>query len=309
MALMQKQLLLFLLMTAPLAAADSPSEGGGYESVVSAQELYSQALRSIQNEEWAEAELQMREVLLQSPDSPFAREARYYLGVALFRLGNLEGAAEEFADYLKRDRNPAHFESVFEYKLRIAERYAQGERRRLFHASYMPRWGSGREDAMVLYDEIIVTLPSHPLAAEALFGKGRLLAEMKEELEAIENYQILIARFPKHSKLSEGYLAIAQLYLELSRNQKHDPDLLALAQINLRKFRHDFPADGRIKLAEESLLAMREVYAEGLYETGRFYERKKKPSSALVYYRAVMRDYPDTHTAQLAQGRMDQLGR
>lgn len=309
---MVKQILFFAsaILFTPLSLHSAPSEHPGrvYQSELSAQELYSLGLQAIEEERWGDAQQRLWSVIAHHPESAFACEARYFLGLSLFHLNRLEEARQQFAEYLQRDRNPKHFESVFAHKLQIANRYAQGERRNLFHSRRLPRWRSGKSDALELFDEVIVTLPSHALAAEALAAKGALLGDMGEYVEAIENFTILIARFPKHPRMPEGYLAISDLYLKLSRNQKHDPDLLALAHINLRKFRHDFPTDRRVEVAESHFQAMRGVYAEGLYETGRFYERKKKPSSAAVYYRAAIRDYPDSHSAELSRERMAQLG-
>jgi len=273
-----------------------------------ASDFFSSGLSLIEEGRFDQAQEWFEYVVKNHPESAVAGEARYYLGVALFEQGRMDEARKQFADYLGRDRNPKHFEEVFEYKRRIADAFASGRWSMVKGKEWTPRWRSRKNDALELYDEVIVTLPSHPLAAEALANKGSLLGDMGEYVEAIETYQVLVSRFPKHPKMPEGYLAISELYLNLCRTAKHDPDLLALAHINLRKFRHDYPTDQRVDLARAHFESMRGVYAEGLYETGRFYERKKKPSSAAVYYRAAIRDYPDTLSADLSRERMAQLG-
>lgn len=278
-----------------------------YAATLSVQEHFSLGMKAVAEKEWREAEKQMRIVMLNYPMSAFSKEARYFAAVALFELREFDQAAEQFADYLQHDRSPKHLEEVFEYKLEIANQFATGARRRPFGSSRLPKLMPARTAALDLYDEIITTLPSHSLAAEALFAEGGLLAELKEYDEAIEKFQILIARFPRHPQTPQAYLSIANLYLALARRQQHDPDLLALAMINLRKFRHDFPSDARLFEAEHAFVEMREVYADGLVETGRFYERTKKPQAAVIYYRTALRDYPNTQAAEEARGRIAKL--
>ena len=58
-----------------------------------------------------------------------------------------------------------------------------------------------------------------------------------------------------------------------------DTDFLDLAEINLRKFRQDFPTDERLSKAEELLRAMQEVYADSFFEIGQFFERHQPRGS------------------------------
>jgi outer membrane assembly lipoprotein YfiO len=278
-----------------------------HAAVLSVQDHFSLGMKAIAEEDWIGAEREMRTVILNFPSSAFTREARYFVAVALFKQEEFDRASQQFRDYLDHERSPKHLEEVFEYKLAIANCFAAGARRRPFGYTRLPKLLSARTEALDLYDEIIATLPSHSLAAEALFAEAKLLADLKEFNEAIEKLQILIGRFPRHSQTPQAYLSIGELYLQLSRQQQHDPDLLALAMINVRKFRQDFPTDERLIQAEGALVEMREVYAGGLIETGRFYERTKKPQAAVIYYRTAVRDYPSTEAARRAEERLAKL--
>lgn len=300
-------LTLALALTSMSPAYAATRQQPQYAAVLSVQDHFSLGMKAVAEEKWVDAEREMRTVVLNFPSSAFAKEARYFVAVALFKQKEFERASEQFRDYLDHDRSPKHLEEVFEYKLEIANQFAAGAKRRPFGSSRLPKLLPARTLALDLYDEIIATLPSHSLAAEALFAEGRLLADLREYDEAIEKFQIVIARFPRHPQTPDAYLSIGELYLKLSRQQQHDPDLLALAMINVRKFRQDFPTDTRLIQAEKALVEMREVYAGGLVETGRFYERTKKPQAAVIYYRTAVRDYPNTEAAGRAEERLAKL--
>ena len=47
--------------------------------------------------------------------------------------------------------------------------------------------------------------------------------------------------------------------------------------------------------------------AENAYETGKFYEARRAPESAVIYYKDIVRNYPDTEWAKKAQERLNEL--
>ena len=97
-----------------------------------------------------------------------------------------------------------------------------------------------------------------------------------------------------------AYLCINRVYVEQSLSEFQNPDLLALAQINYRKFARDFPKEERLAEAEADIHAIKEIYARGLYDTGQFYERVSKPKASVIYYLNAIKQFPDTHVADYA---------
>jgi len=52
---------------------------------------------------------------------------------------------------------------------------------------------------------------------------------------------------------------------------------------------------------------MKEIYAESLFATGKFYERKKKPQSSVIYYRDLANKFPATEAAEKGRARIEAL--
>jgi outer membrane protein assembly factor BamD (BamD/ComL family) len=124
---------------------------------------------------------------------------------------------------------------------------------------------------------------------------------------SVETYQTLIRRFPKHPLACESYIGVGKVYLTQCKNEYPDPDFLDLSEINLRKFRQDFPNEPRVSIADSMLMEMKELYAKNLYETAQFYERTKKPNASMIYYSKILSKYPQTKIAQLSQKRLEVL--
>jgi outer membrane assembly lipoprotein YfiO len=278
-------------------------------ATLSVQEHYSAILEAYQKEEWEPLVHQSLIMISNFPTTPFAEETYFYLGVGYFYLGEYEHSNKNLTHYLKRQASPKFFEEAIQFKFQIAERFHLGAKKHIMGWESMPKWISAREEAIAIYEEVTTALPHHELAAQALFGKARLLLKDEEYKASIETYQTLIRRFPKHPMAVESFIGIAEVYLIQSQERYPDQDFLDLAEINLKKFRLNFPGEERVAEAVSMFMHMKEIFAGNLYDTGRFYERTKKPHAALIYYNRIMTKYPETNVALSAEKRLSILNK
>jgi outer membrane protein assembly factor BamD (BamD/ComL family) len=306
-------LCLFLCGTVSVAEAAYVLKGGRLVNaedvaVYPVEKHYELGITAYNDCDWEEAAKNFRAIIYSFPNSSYALDSYFFLGVSDYYMDDLDFANESLTQYLKLQNNPKYFEQTIEYKFAIAERFRCGARKHFLGTNKLPKWASGRSLGLKIYDEVIAALPAHDLAARALYSKGLLLWEDDCYRESIDSFQTLIRRFPKHELAPEAYIAIADVYVEQSISEFQNPDLLALAGINYRKFAQDFPRDERLKVVEERVQWMKESYAQGLYEIGRFYERKDKPCASAIYYKKAIKDYPDTTVAECARTRLFKLG-
>src|SRR5262249_4441591 len=155
-----------------------------------------------------------------------------------------------------------------------------------------------------IYDEVIAAMPSGDMAAHAMYAKGWLLWTLKDYRGSTDSFQLLIKRFPKHQLAPECYVMITHIYLDQAYYEFQNPDLLAFAQMTAKKFRQEFPRDERLEKADDNVMHIKELYAFGLYETGRFYERTCNPSASVIYYQNTISQFPDTYIAQQCRERL-----
>lgn len=268
---------------------------------------YNLGLNAMNSQDWREASRQFAIVSTQFPTSSFGQEAFYQLGLAEFNMGEYDFANNAFSQYLKCQTNPQHFLSAIEYKYEIAEKFRLGARRRFLGTKQLPRWATGKTIALKIYDEVIGAMPSHEIASKALYAKGFLLWEMEEYRDSIDAFQLLCKRFPKHELTPECYVIISRIYVDLCQSEPQNPDILAFAELNARKFRQVFPKEQRLSAADQNVQYIKELYAGALYETGRFYERVKKPQASIIYYYNAITQFPKTEIAQKCKERLHVL--
>jgi outer membrane protein assembly factor BamD (BamD/ComL family) len=302
---------LFVLCLTPLSAAYTVSKGkmmrADEMATLSVQEHYSLLLEATQKEDWKEMVHQATILIKNFPGSPFYQEAFYFLGLAYFHTKDFDIANQHLTEYLRKQTALQHFRAAIEMKFQIAERFREGDKKHLGGYELLPKWAPAKDDAIKIYEEVISALPNDDLAAKALFGKAMVLREEEEFTAAVENFQALLRRFPRHLMAPDVYVEIIRTYLIQSNKKYPDADDLDLADLNLKKFRQDFPTDVRIEVAENLLGEMQEVFAKSFYEIAQFYERTKKPHASVLYYSKIVKTFPNSKSAERSKERLKEL--
>lgn len=300
-----------LLHSSPLQSAYTFKNGWFVNTnelpTMSAREHFEAGVAAYESQDWGEAAVHFTVIIVNFSQTPFGSDARFFLGVCYFQFEEYDLANEAFSEYLRSTNNPKYFQQAVYYKFCIAEQFRCGAKRRYFGTRQLPKWACGKELALKIYDEVIAAMPSNELAAQALFSKACLLWEQKNFRCAVESFQLIIKRFPKHELAPESYLMINRVYMQQLQYEFQNPDILAFAQINLRRFKHDFPGDERVCEAEADVQYIKEIYAGGLFETGDFYERICKPRAAMIYFFSTVNEFPDTEVARAAGNRLSGL--
>ena len=274
---------------------------------MSCEEHFQAGIAAYNSNDWLEAARHFRIVSRGFPNSSHCNEALFYLGVSEYEAEEYDMANDAFCSYLAAQTNPRYFEEAVRYQLNIAEAYRCGAKKRFFGVRRFPKWASGKEAAFEIYESIITAMPSSEMAAYAMYAKGCLLWNSGDYQDSIELFQQVIRRFPRHELAPCCYVSIIKAYRELTYYTWQNPDYLALAELAFCKFQADFPREERLVTAEADLQGIKELYARGLYETGRLYERKGTPCASKIYYQQALNQFPSTQVAQLCESRLSEL--
>lgn len=296
---MKKLLLLLAFTLGELSANPNPFDPV-IRSQITAYQRHAKMMEQLDEKNWEKLVWACEDMLTGFPTSPLAREASYYLGEAYYHLGEFEASNKAFSAYLKESKSPKFFDEAIRYKFAIAKALDGGARLHLFGWKRLPKWVSGYEEAIEIYDSVIASLPRDDLAAESLYRKGLILLQLERYTESADALQALIRRFPKHPLAIEGYIARGKVFLTECKKEFLDLSKLELAEINVRQFRAHFPGEPRLYEAEKQVQEMKEQLATDLLEIAEFYERTKKQGAAEIYYGKLLKKYPDTQAGKKA---------
>lgn len=278
-----------------------------WKDAPSVQEYQSAMQQALSAKDWWGA-IDYAEILSYNfPTTPFAQEAPFVMGEAYYKLDHLEQANECLSGYLKQTISPKHFEEAIAYKFHIAERFAEGEKKRLFSSVKMPAWVPAKEDSIEIFDEVIAAMPHSDMAVHSMLSKAKVQAYFEDFKPSIETLDTLIRRFPKHDLTAEAYLEKEKVFFQQCQIESLNLDILDLAELNVRKFRLAFPRESRLAEAEKIFTDMEELFAQNLFETGNFFERTNKIPASLIYYNKVVAKYPRTDAATAARQKLELL--
>lgn len=276
--------------------------------IESVQKYYSQTSESFEKYDWPKVIEYGSEIIRNYPNSPFAKDTLFYLGVAYFNLRDFDTSNKNFTKYLKDDFNPKYFEETMQYKYEIAQNFKNGAKKRLFGMQKGPKIMPAKEDSLTIYDEIIASMPLNDIAAKSLFAKGQLLCDFEEYKDSISTFEKVIERFEKTELAVDSFIEIGKVYLKQTTYKHQDSDLLELAEMNLEKMKKLYSSDTKkIAQLEKIVLEMKEKFAEGFLETANFYEKTHKKEAALIYYTKIINGFSQTNASKIAQKRFDKL--
>ena len=273
-----------------------------------AYEFFTLANHAFEKSEWIEVIKYSKIIIQKFPNTSFTKDALYYLGVSYFNLKDYDISNKYFTRYLKDDFNPKYFEEIMHYKYSIAHFFKNGAKKRMFEWKKGPKLATALEDAIVIFDEIIASMPNHEIAIRSIFAKAELHFDQNDFKDAIGAFESLVEKYEKHELAIESFIQIQKVYLKQTTYRKQDPNVLEFAKLNIEKFKEMHSREEeKTKILEDMLLEMKEKYAQGFLEIAEFYEKSKKSDAAILYYSKILESFSETESAKVAKSRSNKI--
>jgi len=174
------------------------------------------------------------------------------------------------------------------------ERYAAG------------KWG----DAAAAFERLTLDLTTRdPLLAPSHWYLGQARLKRKERLLAAQAFIKLSEQFPDDSLADDALLASGRAYVALWPRPSLDPQYGLLAQTQFRLLVGVYPDSPLADTATAELKALAERFASKDYDTGMHYVRRKAFDSAILYFKDVVKNWPESDRARQAMLRMVEVYR
>lgn len=165
-------------------------------------------------------------------------------------------------------------------------------------------------DAITGFEKLTLDLPARDtLLSTATWYLARAHAGRGEHLMAAQEYTKLAENFADDSLADDALFQSGRSYARLWRRPALDPQYGQLAQVQYRIMVTLYPDSPLRKDADAELQRLDEWFASKDFETGEGYYRRKAFDSAIIYYRDVVKNYPNTDRARQAMVRMVQAYR
>jgi outer membrane assembly lipoprotein YfiO len=246
----------------------------------------------------------VEEFLVSHGESPACEEAMNLAGQSLINQGRYWDAYKWYERQISTYPNGAFFERALDREYLIADAFVNGRKRRAMKIFRV----SADLDGVDMLMRISTHCPGTPIAERALLRVADFHFSRGEYPEAVACYEDFMKSHPLSEHRKFAMLQVARAYLLSYRGVKWDSTPLLDARKRYQLFAQAYPHDAEKENVEGILEEIRLGLAQKVYATGRFYERTKHPRAAAFYYRKTIAEYPDTHWANSARGRLDMLG-
>jgi len=243
-------------------------------------------------------------------DSDLGDRAQFGIAESFENMGKIERASEEYFKVIANYSDSQLFDDVLRKEYEIADSFFQeGERGKRWWNLFRD---NGYESARQVYEQIVKNQPFSPRSspyqtAEAEFRIGLSHYAQKHYLEAELQFQRVWEQYRNTQWGQEAFRGLADvLYLSASPvgyNQSHTQK----AEQAYKDFLVYFPNHERRGEAEQRVMELREKQAQNEYEVGRFYEKRLQFDAAILTYRKLIRNFPDTTWGAQAGQRIENL--
>ena len=181
---------------------------------------------------------------------------------------------------------------------------------KLFQASLERLQKKKWDDAVTGFEKLTLDLSSrdsllprsHWYLAKAHTGRA-------EHLLAAQEFTKLAENFADDSLADDALLESGKSYSRLWRRPALDPQYGQLAQVQYRLLLTLYPDSPLKKAADAELARLEEWFATKDFDVGDTYFRRKAYDSAIIYFRDIVKHYPNTDKARRAMVRMVQAFR
>ncbi len=246
------------------------------------------------------------------PESTLEEDALFMLGESYFFSDQYYRSSENFSKLMKQYENSRHLDRVVVREFAIA-RYWEREANK--HMSMVPNFtdktlpyfdplGNG----IAVYESIRLNDPTGPLADDATFATANAYFLDRRYEDADYHYELIRKEYPQSEFQLQSHLLGLRAKLRTYQGAEYDDKPLGesekLIDSTLRQFGAEIP-DERERLVRVQR-AIRAQKAEREWDNGEYYYRRKYYRAARVYYSNLLKTFPDTNFAEMAQARLDE---
>lgn len=268
-------------------------------------EYFEAARRKEADEKWRAAARYYRRLVKDYPDSELAPDAQFRLGYCLGKSDRLYDAFRAYRELLRRYPGKGNLGEILERKLVIGRAYLEGRRRPFLFL----RLRSGLPVAAEIFQSILETAVFSDVSPEAQYGLGMVRLRQGRYEEAEFEFEKVLSRYSLSERVPDALFQLGLCAYERALRADYDQFFVDRAARWFETFLRRHPDHPRREEARTKLADLLGRRAESLFRVGKFYQRRGRPEGARIYYREVVRKYPETSRAADARKRLAEMER
>jgi outer membrane assembly lipoprotein YfiO len=262
------------------------------------------AVAFFDRKEYDTAERELKKLLRHYTHSREAAEAQYYLGRCFEEKADYYKAFQEYRKTLQVYPSTKRFDEILEREYQIGNYFLGGKKRMLLGAAaVLP----AKDKAVEVFKALSEDGPFSEYGELAQYKLGLAHLALLEYEEAVTAFEQVTSRYPDSPLVDDARYQIAQASLKGVFKPGYDQSPTDMAIQELDAFLTNYPESGLSKEAGQRVETLKEQRAAHEFEVAQFYERRKQPASAKIFYQNIIRQYSETSWAPKAAARLQAL--
>jgi len=259
------------------------------------------AVAFFDRKDYDRAAKEFKKLLNAYQSSKEAAEAQYYLGRCAEEDGDYYKAFLEYRKTVQTYPSSARFDELLKREYQLGNYFLSGKKRKLFGtAALIP----ARDKAVEIFQAIADDGPFSEYGQLAQYKLGLAFLAMKDYEPAVSAFEQVISRYPDSPLVDDARFQIAQASLKGTFLPGYDQSPTDLAIRELGAFLREYTDSELSNEAGRRLVQLTEQRAEHEYLVAEFYERRKRPGSARLYYENIIQQFGKTSWAPKAAARI-----
>ena len=255
-------------------------------------------------QEYARARREFQKLLKAYKESPQAAEAQYYLGRCFEEERDYYKAFLEYRKTTQIYPSTKRFDEILQREYQLGNYFLAGKKRKLFGiAAVLP----ARDKAIEIFEAIAQDGPFSEYGQLAQYKLGLAHLALQDYEEAVSAFEQAVSRYPDSPLVDDARFQMAQASLKGTFKPGYDQSPTDLAVRELETFLRQYPDSELSEEAAAKVQELRERRAEHEYRVAQFYERRRRRTSALIYYEAIVNQFGKTSWAPKAAARIQVL--
>ena len=246
---------------------------------------------------------EFKKLLKHYPLSKEAPTAQYYVGRILEDLDNSYEAFKAYQKVIDTYPYTELVDDVIEREYKIADAFFLGKKIKIIGKWQVP----AKDKAIEIFKAVADNAPYGKYADLAKFKAGLSYKDIQDYDSAILMFKDLIDRYPNSPVIDKARFQLAECSKLLAVKPAYDQTPTNLARKEFEDFLKKHPDSEMASDAKQVVNKLKSREAENTYETGKFYEARKAPKSAIIYYKDIIQNYSDTEWAKKAGERLNAI--
>jgi len=261
------------------------------------------AMRFFNNHEYKRAAEEFLRLTEHYRDSDIAPEAQYFAGRSYEELGKYYFAYQNYQKTVDNYPYTRRLEEIIEREFNIALIFQNKEEPRLMDLEL----NVSLDKAIEIYKKIVANSSFGEYADKSLFNMAVCYRRLQKYKESIDVYETLITDYPSSPLLQEAKYELASTTYEAALDPEYDQESTDEALEKFERISRTTPVPAIAKEADKVINELKNRKADSILKIAGFYEKQKKYPSAVIYYKEVIKKYPDTRAAVMAEEKISVL--